>query len=220
MFIGFFFSPIALCRLSKSKEWVVVPCLHKKGGRGKEMRNMRRAGSNGGEKRRGENKDRETDWGRKKQKKRLPKERGCVTPTRTGSLNFPPGRRVTEPKANEWAVWPPDLFKSSALQFVRQRILCGSRRPSASRLRARRNYNLHFSPRQRARTCSRIHQLAICALQLPQLGILIRSDTHMFGECLELQICVSALILCVCICSRSTWPGPWQTLDQREVHQH
>lgn len=65
----FFFSPIALCRLSKSKEWVVVPCLHKKGGRGKEMRNMRRAGSNGGEKRRGENKDRETDWGRKKQKK-------------------------------------------------------------------------------------------------------------------------------------------------------
>lgn len=89
--------------------------------------------------------------------------------------------------------------------------------PSASRLRARRNYNLHFSPRQRARTCSRIHQLAICALQLPQLGILIRSDTHMFGECLEPQICVSALILCVCICSRSTWPGPWQTLDQREV---
>lgn len=128
MFIGFFFSPIALCRLSKSKEWVVVPCLHKKGGRGKEMRNMRRAGSNGGEKRRGENKDRETDWGRKKQKKRLLKERGCVTPTRTGSLNFPPGRRVTEPKANAWAVWPPDLFKSSALQFVRQRILCGSRR--------------------------------------------------------------------------------------------
>lgn len=158
--------------------------------------------------------------GEKNKKKRLLKERGCVAPTRTGSLNFPPSRRVTEPKANAWAVWPPDLFKSSALQFVRQRILCGSRRPSASRLRARRNYNLHFSPRQRARTCSRIHQLAICALQLPQLGILIRSDTHMFGECLEPQICVSALILCVCICSRSTWPGPWQTLDQREVHQH
>lgn len=38
--------------------------------------------------------------GEKNKKKRLLKERGCVTPTRTGSLNFPPGRRVTEPKAN------------------------------------------------------------------------------------------------------------------------
>ena len=182
------------------------------------MRNMRRAGSNGSKKRRGGNKDRATDCGRKK--KWLLNECSWVTPTRTGSLNFPPSRRVTEPKANAWAVWPPDLFKSSVLQFVRQRTMCGGRCLSTSRLRARWNYNLHFSLRQRARTYSRIHRLAICALQLLQLGILIRSDTHMSGECLELQICVSALVLCVCICLRSTWPGPWQTLDQREVHQH
>lgn len=63
--------------------------------------------------------------------------------------------------------------------------------------------------------------ITISVLQLSQLGILIRYGTHTFCVRLELLICESVQILCVCICCRAPGRalGKHQTKDGG-VHQH
>lgn len=77
------------------------------------------------------------------------------------------------------------------------------------------NYSFHFSLQQRIWTRSKIHQLPVYVLQLPQLGILIGSDTHMCfvsgRSCIFMYMCRPGVRFHV---AQSTWLGLWQTLSR------